>query len=100
MKEHNYYVYITTNPSRNVLYIGMTNDLLRRVQEHYENRGKLDSFAGKYYCYNLIYWEHHRYVLNAIDREKELKGWMRAKKNALIAAFNPQWKFLNSEIIA
>ncbi len=100
MKAHNYYVYITTNPAKTVLYTGMTNDLIRRIQEHYENRGKSDSFAGKYYCYNLVYWEHHPYVLNAIEREKELKGWIQVKKNTRIADLNPQWKFLNDEILA
>ncbi len=100
MREHNYYVYMVTNPAKTVLYTGMTNNLVRRIQEHEDNRGKPETFAGKYHCFNLIYWEHHQYVLNAVEREKELKGWTRAKKNALIAEFNPDWKFLNDEILA
>jgi putative endonuclease len=76
MSQYNFYVYITTNPERTVLYTGMTNDrnggpLVRRINEHYESRGKPEKFAGKYYCYNLIYWERHQYVRNAIDREKD-----------------------------
>ena len=98
MKTHNHYVYITTNKSCNVLYVGMTNDLVRRVQEHVDNQGKPDTFAGKYCCCNLVYWEHHQYVLNAIDREKQIKKWRREKKDALIREFNPGLTFLNEEI--
>ena len=97
MKRHEYYVYITTNPNRTVLYIGMTNDIGRRLVEHYANRGEKNSFAGKNYCYCLIYLEMYQYVNNAIDRETELKDWNRDKKEELISAFNPKWKFLNAE---
>lgn len=96
--EHNYYVYITINPEKTVLYIGITNNIVRRLSEHYENRGKSETFAGKYYCYNLVYWEWYQYVNQAISREKELKKWRRQKKEELINSFNPEWKFLNSEI--
>ena len=98
MNQHKYYVYITTNDTCNVLYTGMTNDLARRIQEHVENKGKPETFAGKYCCYNLIYWESHQYVLRAIDREKELKKWRREKKEALIREFNPEMRFLNGDI--
>ena len=98
MKDHNYYVYITTNNSFNVEYVDMTNDLVRRMQEHFNNQGKPETFAGKYCCYNLVYWERHQYVLNAIDREKEIKKWRREKKEALIREFNAELKFLNDEI--
>ena len=74
MKQHNYYVYIVTNFAKIVLYTGMTNDIERRLIEHYQNRGKA-TFAGKYYCYNLLYYEWHQYVQHAIEREKEIKGW-------------------------
>lgn len=97
MKQHEYYVYITTNPNRTVLYIGMTNDIARRLVEHYAHRGKEETFAGRTYCYCLIYLELFQYVNNAIDRETELKAWRREKKDALIAEFNPKWKFLNAE---
>ncbi|MFD2570637.1 GIY-YIG nuclease family protein [Spirosoma soli] len=98
MNGYSFYVYITTNPQRTVLYTGVTNDLVRRMAEHYDSRGQKDKFAGKYYCYNLIYWEHHQYVNNAISREKEIKGWRREKKVALIESINASWKFLNDEI--
>lgn len=98
MKDHNYFVYITTNPHRTVLYTGITNDLKTRLIQHYENRGLPKTFAGRYYCYNLIYWERFQHVNDAIDREKEIKGWSRAKKEALINEWNPQWIFLNDDI--
>lgn len=89
-----YYVYITTNPARNVLYIGITNNLDARMGQHYENRGTPQTFAGRYYCYHLIYLEEYPSSAAAIAREKELKGWTRAKKEALITAQNPKWEFL------
>ena len=98
MWNYNFYVYITTNPTKTVLYIGVTNDLTRRLQEHSENKGNKSSFAGKYYCHNLVYYEHFSDINYAIAREKELKTWSRAKKNALIASDNPDWIFLNDEI--
>lgn len=94
---HAHFVYITTNPSRTTLYIGVTNDIARRLVEHYANRGKPKTFAGKYYCYCLVYLELYQYVNNAIARETELKDWRRELKEALIAEFNPKWKFLNAE---
>jgi putative endonuclease len=84
-----YYVYITTNPAKTVLYIGVTNSLPRRIGQHYENRGNNDTFAGRYFCYNLLYSEQFADIKAAISREKELKGWTRAKKDALIATMNP-----------
>lgn len=98
MNQHNYYVYITTNPRKTVLYTGVTNDLERRLEEHYNNRGQPDTFAGKYYCYKLLYWERFDFVNDAIAAEKEIKDWTRAKKEQLISAFNPEWRFLNEEI--
>ncbi|GAB3635650.1 GIY-YIG nuclease family protein [Hymenobacter arcticus] len=89
-----YYVYITTNPAKTVLYIGVTGSLPRRLGQHYENRGNNDTFAGRYLRYNLLYVEQFADVKAAISREKELKGWTRAKKEALIAAVNPAWEFL------
>ena len=98
MWNYNFYVYITTNPVKTVLYIGVTNDLSRRLYEHTENKGNPNSFAGKYYCHNLIYYEHFTHIQYAIEREKELKKWSRKKKEALIATTNPNWLFLNDEI--
>jgi len=98
MKSHNYFVYITTNPKKTVLYIGMTNDLPRRLDEHTLNSGSPITFAGRYHCFNLLYFERFAQVAHAIDREKELKKWSRSKKEALIKRINPEWKFLNDEI--
>jgi putative endonuclease len=95
----NFFVYITTNPNKSVLYTGMTNDLEYRIIEHYLNRGKPKTFAGRYYCYNLIYFERHVKAFDAIDREKEIKDWNRKKKEELIYGINSDWKFLNSEIM-
>lgn len=98
MKQHNYFVYIVTNPTKTVLYIGVTNDLERRLNEHFENRGNPSTFAGKYYCYNLIYWERFPDINYAIQREKEIKKWSRIKKNKLIETTNPNWYILNKSI--
>ena len=94
----NYFTYITTNPDKTVLYIGVTNELQRRILEHQENKGTNNSFAGKYYCYKLIYWERFDFPMDAIDREKQLKRWSRAKKEALISQQNPKWVFLNDDL--
>ena len=93
-----YSFYITTNSNRNVLYCGVTNDLQQRVIEHYLCRGVPDTFAGRFYCYWLLYYEDYKYINDAISREKEVKKWRREKKEALINTFNPERKFLNFEI--
>jgi putative endonuclease len=97
MRNFNFWVYITTNPTQTSFYIGMTNNLVRRLVEHYQNRGKPETFAGKFYCYNLVWSEWHQYIYNAIGREKELKTYTRQKKLELIQQFNPQMRFLNAE---
>ena len=94
MKDDNYFAYITTNPSKTVLYTGVTNDLFRRMSEHYENRGRKETFAGRYYCYKLIYFERYPEALMAIEREKEIKDLSRDKKFSLIKTTNPQFNFL------
>ena len=96
--KHPYYVYIVTNPERTVLYTGVTNNLWQRLTEHWMNRGNSKTFAGKYYCYNLIYFEDFQYIYNAIAREKEIKGWRREKKLQLIETRNPDWGFLNAQV--
>ena len=90
----NYFTYITTNPDKTTLYVGMTNDLERRMSEHFENRGDPKTFAGKYFCYNLVYWERHETPTQAIEREKEIKKWRREKKEELINSLNPEWNTL------
>ena len=94
-KQHLYFVYIVTNHEKTVLYIGVTNNPESRLAEHYFNKGIPKTFAGKFYCYNLIYFEEFQYVNDAIAREKELKGWRRSKKEGLIKTKNPDWIFLN-----
>ena len=98
MWNYNFFTYITTNPERTVLYVGVTNDLRIRLYQHYENRGDKSTFAGKYYCYNLVYYEHYTHIVHAIEREKEIKKWRREKKVALIESTNPGWRFLNDEV--
>ncbi|MDD3686429.1 MAG: GIY-YIG nuclease family protein [Bacteroidales bacterium] len=92
----NYFVYILTNKNKTVLYIGVTNSLRRRIDEH--SSGLIKGFTQKYSCKYLIYYEHFNDVNLAISREKELKKWRREKKEALIAKQNPQWMFLNAGI--
>ena len=93
----NFFVYITTNPGKSTLYTGMTNSLLTRMMQHYENRGSGDSFAGRYYCYNLIYFERFTDPNSAIEREKEIKDMSRKEKIALIESENPKWTFYRWE---
>jgi putative endonuclease len=88
----NNYVYITSNPRRTVFYIGVTNSLERRITEHHSNKGKRETFAGKYFCYELIYFEVFQNINEAIYREKELKSWSKEKKLALIKSVNPKLK--------
>jgi len=68
------------------------------LKEHWANRGQPKTFAGRYYCYNLIYYEYFTYIKNALVREKEIKGWRRQKKLDLIKTMNPDWTFLNPSI--
>jgi putative endonuclease len=93
-----YYVYIITNSTRAVLYTGITNDLEQRIFEHYHYRGTTFSFTSKYFAYYLLYYECFEYVEDAIAREKQIKGWTRNKKLALIKEFNPEFRFLNREL--
>ncbi|WPZ11806.1 MULTISPECIES: GIY-YIG nuclease family protein [Roseivirga] len=92
------HVYILTNTSKKVLYVGVTNDLEKRLIQHYQNRGEKRTFAGRYYCYYLIYFEYHHNNIGGIEREKEIKGWSRQKKVDLINSYNPKWLFLNDQI--
>lgn len=89
-----YYVYIMTNRSK-TLYTGVTNDLLRRVYEH-KNK-MVEGFTKKYNITKLVYYEDTNDVEEAIAREKQIKGWLRRKKIALIESINPEWKDLSEE---
>ena len=84
-----YYVYFMTNRSRVVLYTGVTNDLVRRVWEHQNDAVK--GYTKKYKVHILVYHETFEDVRDAITREKEIKGWVRRKKNALVETLNPKW---------
>lgn len=89
-----YYVYIMTNRS-GTLYVGVTNDLARRVHEH---KNKLiPGFTAKYNITKLVYFESTTDVRTAIAREKQIKGWLRAKKIALIESVNPNWDDLSAD---
>lgn len=89
-----YYVYIMTNKSR-TLYTGVTNNLERRVYEH---KNKLVAgFTSKYNITQLVYYEETNDVQVALEREKQIKGWLRSKKIALIDSMNPEWKDLSLE---
>lgn len=90
-----YYLYITSNPNRTTLYVGVTNQLRRRLSEHFQNKGRNDHFANKYHCYHLIYYESFTYIMDAISREKEIKRWSRIKKIRLICQFNPTFDELD-----
>tara|TARA_B100000949_G_scaffold129334_1_gene114027 strand:- start:975 stop:1268 length:294 start_codon:yes stop_codon:yes gene_type:complete len=95
----NYLVYILTNEYRTTLYIGVTNNIQRRLDQHHcDSQNAKKSFAGKYNCIYLVYYEVYDNPETAIAREKELKKWRREKKNDLILDFNPSWKTLNNEV--
>jgi putative endonuclease len=95
--EHNYLVYILTDKDRSTLYIGVTNDLTSRLWQH-RNPEKA-SFTQRYHCILLVYFEHYPDANAAIAREKQLKGWRRSKKVALIEKGNPRWEDLSAEIL-
>ena len=93
MKE--YYVYIVASDS-GTIYIGMTNNLKRRIYEH--KKWLVDWFTKKYWCNKLIYYESWNEIEYVILREKQIKNWNRKKKEYLIKLFNPVWKDLYDEI--
>lgn len=95
MHERQHFVYILASVSK-VLYVGVTNDLARRIMEH--KNGVLDGFTKQYRVHKLVYFESSRYVVNAIEREKQIKRWRREKKVKLIESMNPEWKDLSEEI--
>ena len=92
MKEHRYWVYIMTSSSLSAMYIGVTNDLGRRVVEHRSGVGS--EFVKKYKITKLVYAEEFELIEEAIAREKQLKGWKRIRKNELVRAANPRWNDL------
>ncbi len=88
-----YYVYILTNNNGNVLYTGITNDLIKRIYEHKQHFDKR-SFTARYNVEKLVYFEETTDVFSAIEREKQIKSWNRKRKNKLVESKNPNWNDL------
>jgi len=96
LKHHNYYIYIISNWNNKVIYLGMTNDLERRIYEH---KNKIfEGFSKKYNLNKLVYYEYTNDVNAAIQREKQINKWRREKKNSLVESRNPEWKDLADEL--
>ena len=93
-----YYVYILASATNYSVYIGVTNDLIRRVYEH-RHEADPNSFSAQYQIHKLVYFEQTTDIRAALEREKQLKGWRRSKKNALIETMNPQWKDLYPDLL-
>ena len=93
-----YYVYILSNSNRNVIYTGVTNDLIRRVYEHKNHLDK-GSFTSRYNVENLVFYEVTTHIDSAIAREKQIKGWNRKRKEKLIEAKNPNWNDLYEQML-
>lgn len=97
MNDINYYIYIVANKRNGTLYVGMTNNLVRRINEHKE--GKAEGFTKKYNINRLVYYEAWAKPGQAIYREKCLKEWQRAWKIRLIEKDNPNWQDLYSLLL-
>ncbi|MBQ4598293.1 MAG: GIY-YIG nuclease family protein [Clostridia bacterium] len=91
-----YYIYILTNFTDKVMYIGMTNNLMRRLYEH--KNACVEGFTKKYHVHKLVYYEAYKTPLEAIKREKQLKTWSRNKKDALVKNTNPAFHDLANEL--
>lgn len=89
------FVYILTNRRGNVMYVGVTSDLEKRMYQH--KAGAFDGFTKKYRVHKLVYVDSTSDIHDAIAREKQIKGWTRAKKNALVETVNPEWRDLMEE---
>ena len=97
MNRRKYYIYILTNRHHTVLYIGVTGNLVKRIWQHKQK--EIEGFTKRYNVNRLIYFEEYQWVYDAIEREKQLKGWTRKKKENLIEKLNPDWFDLFEEII-
>jgi len=91
-----YYVYLLSNQGRTVLYVGMTNGLRRRLREHRSGAGS--AFVKQYNVVDLVYFERYGSPRAAVEREKQLKGWRREKKEALIQTANPNLESLSPPV--
>ena len=97
MKQKQYYLYITASRKDGTLYIGITNNLLKRIHEHKNNI--VDGFTKKYNVHKLVYYEETNDIQSAIQREKQIKKWKREWKINLIEKFNPNWKDLYCDLV-
>ena len=95
MRNHDYWVYILTNKGNTTLYIGITNNIARRLYQH--RHGDVEGFTKRYCLKRLVWIEHFRHVRDAIACEKKLKGWRRSRKIALIEQTNPRWLDLSDD---
>ena len=93
-----YYVYILSNANKSVIYTGVTNNLIRRVYEHKQHFDK-GSFTARYNIENLVYYETSIDIESAIQREKQIKGWNRKRKNKLVESKNPGWEDLYEALL-
>ena len=84
-----YYVYILTNKTNATMYIGVTDNLRRRLREHKSEQ--IDGFTKEYHVHKLVYYEEYSEINYALAREKQLKHWLRSKKNLLVESKNPNW---------
>ena len=97
MNHHTYYVYIMASKRNGTLYIGVTNDLIRRVYEHKNNL--VEGFTNKFRVHKFVYWEQSENVDSALQREKQLKKWNRQWKLALIEEHNASWQDLYEQLL-
>ena len=93
-----YYVYVLSNPTNVAVYVGVTKDLIRRVYEH-KSHADPHSHTAKYGITKLVYYEESSSILSAIEREKQLKSWSRARKNELVETTNPTWADLYDDLL-
>ena len=94
----NYYVYILANATNTAIYVGVTNDLVRRMYEHRHELNP-NSHTARYGIHRLVYYEYTNDSYSAISREKQIKGWNRARKNKLVETRNPGWEDLYESIL-
>ncbi|PTW60944.1 putative endonuclease [Breoghania corrubedonensis] len=96
-RPHDYFIYVLASGLGGTLYVGVTNDLVRRISEH--RQGIASNFTRKYRVHHLVYYEHHRDINEAIRREKQVKRWNRRWKIQLIEERNPNWDDLFKSLI-
>ncbi len=89
------YVYILSNKVRTVIYVGVTSNLVRRLEQHTTDK-RATAFTAKYNVHDLVYYEKYDSIAEAISREKQIKGWKRERKNKIIDKHNPEWKTLDA----